>query len=189
MIGNSVRDMLRIQNHEATSESSVYDECGLRTRPNAGDFMKIGELAAATQTSVETIRYYEREGLLTAPMRNASNYRVYQSEHLQRLNFIRHCRALDMALPEIRVLLEFKDRPASDCGEVNALLEAHIGHVSTRIRELRQLERQLQDLRARCTVPDAAADCGILKRLAEEPTAHRARASRTDKHVGGTHGH
>ena len=71
--------------------------------------MKIGELATATQTPVDTIRYYEREGLLPAAPRSSGNYRLYRTEHVERLGFIRHCRSLDMTLREIRVLLRFKD--------------------------------------------------------------------------------
>ena len=109
--------------------------------------MKIGDLAAATDTSVESIRFYEREGLLTGPARSAGNYRIYDEGHAQRLSFIRHCRALDMNLDEIRVLLRFKDAPEQNCAEVNALLDDHIGHVATRIRELRKLDTELRALR------------------------------------------
>ena len=101
--------------------------------------MKIGELAARADTQVETIRYYEREGLLPAAPRTDGNYRIYGDEHLERLAFIRHCRSLDMTLDEIRVLLRFKDDPEADCGDVDALLDEHIGHVAARIRNLRQL--------------------------------------------------
>jgi Cd(II)/Pb(II)-responsive transcriptional regulator len=131
--------------------------------------MKIGELAAASATPVETIRYYEREGLLPAPARSGGNFRVYTAPHLERLQFIRHCRGLDLSLEEIRVLLRVKDDPSSDCGDVNAVLDEHIGHVTTRIRELRQLERQLKELRLRCSDVHTAGSCGILAGLAEGP--------------------
>ena len=108
--------------------------------------MKIGDLSKLTQTQVETIRYYEREGLLPEPDRTEGNYRIYGEAHAERLAFIRHCRSLDMALDEIRQLLRFKDDPASDCGDVNALLDEHIGHVSRRIKELKSLERDARSL-------------------------------------------
>lgn len=127
--------------------------------------MKIGDLSKLTQTQVETIRYYEREGLLPEPDRTEGNYRIYGDAHAERLAFIRHCRSLDMTLEEIRQLLRFKDDPASDCGEVNALLDAHIGHVADRIRELRALEKQLKSLRERCREAQPAANCGILGEL------------------------
>ena len=71
--------------------------------------MKIGQLSEVARTQVETIRFYEREGLLAEPKRTAGNYRIYDQTHLDRLLFIRHCRALDMTLDEIRVLLRFLD--------------------------------------------------------------------------------
>lgn len=127
--------------------------------------MKIGELAKASATPIETIRYYEREGLLPAPARTEGNFRVYEATHLERLQFIRHCRGLDMSLDEVRVLLRFRDAPQSDCGNVNALLDEHIGHVSARIKELRALERQLKELRQRCSDAASAEGCGILSGL------------------------
>lgn len=129
--------------------------------------MKIGELATASATAIETIRYYEREGLLPSPGRTQGNFRMYEAKHLERLQFIRHCRSLDMSLDEVRVLLRFKDAPDGDCGDVNALLDQHIGHVSTRIRELRTLERHLKELRERCGEARAADQCGILSSLAQ----------------------
>lgn len=129
--------------------------------------MKIGELSAASSTHIETIRYYEREGLLPAPARSQGNLRIYEVQHLERLQFIRYCRSLDMSLDEVRVLLRFKDDPAVDCGDVNALLDEHIGHVSQRIKELRTLEKQLKELRTRCGTERTADECGILAGLAE----------------------
>ena len=99
--------------------------------------MKIGALAEATGTPVETIRFYEREGLLPPPARAENNYRLYLPIHVERLAFVRQCRGLDMTLDEIRALIELRDSPAQDCGEINALLDEHIGHVAQRIRELR----------------------------------------------------
>lgn len=133
--------------------------------------MKIGELAGATQTQVETVRYYEREGLLPQPPRSDGNYRIYGAAHVERLAFIRHCRSLDMTLDEIRVLLRFKDTPGEDCGDVNTLLDLHIGHVAARIAELRQLEDQLKRLRRQCCSVQDAAHCGILVGLAHAAAA------------------
>lgn len=124
--------------------------------------MKIGELADAAAIPTETIRFYEREGLLPAPARTSGNFRAYEAEHLERLQFIRFCRSLDMSLNEVRVLLKVKDDPRADCGDVNALLDEHIGHVSTRIKELRQLEKQLKSLRQQCCSLQSADQCGIL---------------------------
>jgi Cd(II)/Pb(II)-responsive transcriptional regulator len=147
--------------------------------------MKIGELAKATGTSVENIRFYEREVLLPAPRRTENNYRFYGDEHIERLTFIRHCRSLDMALEEIRSLLRFKETPQENCEGVNELLEAHIGHVAERIRELKSLEKQLKTLRAQCAESNATACCGILKELSTEVGASASNSVR--KHVHGTH--
>lgn len=140
--------------------------------------MKIGELATATATPVETIRYYEREGLLPATARTEGNYRVYSSAHAQRLQFVRHCRSLDMTLQEIRTLLALQDAPAEPCDEVNALLDAHIGHVAQRMRELRQLEKQLKLLRAQCQGVHDVAHCGILHGLSAGEGGAGLRANR-----------
>lgn len=129
--------------------------------------MQIGELATLTHTPVETIRYYEREGLLPVAARTGGNYRIYDDAQAARLSFIRHCRGLDMALDEIRTLLRFKDAPTRNCGDVNDLLDAHIGHVAARIRELRQLEKQLKNLREQCHEAQDAAHCGILNELSD----------------------
>lgn len=148
--------------------------------------MKIGELATLTNTQIETIRYYERAGLLAQPGRSEGNYRIYGDDHAGRLSFIRHCRGLDMTLDEIRVLLRFKDAPTENCQGVNELLDAHIGHVGLRIRELRQLEKQLKGLREACIGTQDAQHCGILTELthiAREPLARQTR----EGHVHGAH--
>lgn len=129
--------------------------------------MKIGELSVASSTKIETIRFYEHEGLLPAPPRSQGNMRLYEAEHLDRLLFIRYCRGLDMSLDEIRVLLSSMDDPTADCGNVDALLGEHIQHVSKRIKELRMLERELKELRLRCNVRRTVDQCGILAGLTE----------------------
>jgi len=146
--------------------------------------MKIGDLAKAANTPVETIRYYEREGLLPAPARTEGNYRIYGEDHAQRLGFVRRCRSLDMTLDEIRSLLKFRDAPQEDCGEVNQLLDDHIGHVAARIAELRTLEKQLKALRRQCGGADPAQPCGIIQELdavALEPEGF-------GQHAGHVHG-
>ncbi|RZI98674.1 MAG: Cd(II)/Pb(II)-responsive transcriptional regulator [Haliea sp.] len=150
--------------------------------------MKIGQLAQATGTQVETIRFYEREGLLPVPPRTEGNYRVYDAGHMARLAFIRHCRCLDMTLDEIRVLLRFKDAPQSACGEVDTLLEGHIGHVVARIRELRALEKELRSLRAQCGPGGASSDCGILQGLEQGARSHdHAAGIGQEGHLRGAH--
>lgn len=127
--------------------------------------MNIGECAKIAQCTVETVRYYEKEGLLPKAGRGVNNYRVYGPEHVRRLVFIRNCRALDMSREEIRTLLLFKDYPERDCGSVNALLDTHIAHVDHRIAELQQLKTGLAALRGKCRSKRKVRDCPILRKL------------------------
>lgn len=154
--------------------------------------MKIGELAQASGTAIETIRFYEREGLMPAPERTESNYRVYGEAHAQRLVFIRRCRGLDMALDEVRALLRFIDAPAEDCSEVNQVLDEHIEHVSARITELQALALELRELRAHCQAGSGESACGILTALAQPVRAAELRGksgkAAGHKHVGQVHG-
>lgn len=129
--------------------------------------LKIGELAKQAEITVETIRFYEKEGLLPAPARSEGNYRLYNADHVERLRFIRHCRTLDMALNEIRILLQYRDMPTEDCGDVNALLDEHISAVQARIKELMKLKQHLVTLRQKCTSPASTNSCGILSALTD----------------------
>ena len=135
--------------------------------------MKIGELASMAQCTVETVRYYEKEGLLPVPARTTANYRSYGKPHVERLCFIRNCRALDMTHEEIRTLLDLLDLPSEDCSGVNQLLDAHIGHVDVRIAELSQLKEKLVELRLACRTEKSVDQCGILRGLAVVETAQR----------------
>jgi Cd(II)/Pb(II)-responsive transcriptional regulator len=147
--------------------------------------LTIGALAQRMQCQTETIRFYEREGLLPPPARSGGNYRLYGEPHLERLGFIRRCRSLDMTLDEIRVLLQLRDKPTQNCREVNIVLDAHIQHVADRIAELRALQRQLRDLQQLCAQePDG---CGILKELARD--THATRTPAGSRHIRGSHSH
>ena len=129
--------------------------------------MRIGELGKKADCLVQTVRFYESEGLLPEPARSEGNFRLYDEVHLQRLLFIRHRLAKDMTLDEIRQLLNLRDRPELGCGEVNALVDAHIAQVRTKMKELRALERELMDLRRSCDSARTSRECGILNSLAE----------------------
>ena len=129
--------------------------------------MQISELGKKADCLVQTVRFYESEGLLPEPARSEGNFRLYDEVHLQRLLFIRRCRAKDMTLDEIRQLLNLRDRPELGCGEVNALVDAHIAQVRTKMKELRALERELMDLRRSCDSARTSRECGILNSLAE----------------------
>ncbi len=151
--------------------------------------MRIGELGRATGVDIETIRYYEKTGLLPPPARQPNGYRTYGPEHLERLAFIRHCRALDMPLAEIKRLLDFAAHPETDCGDINRLIDGQLARVRARLKSMRALEKQLAALRAHCEAGHVAAECGILHELvaaahgeacvchaeSEKPLAKRAR--------------
>jgi Cd(II)/Pb(II)-responsive transcriptional regulator len=130
--------------------------------------MKIGKLAERSGCQVETIRYYERIGILMPPERSLNNYRAYNEDHAERLLFIRQCRALDMTLDEIRVLLDLRDHPEQNCVGVNELLDKHIAEVSARIAALSTLEVQLKELRGRCVNTESTSACAILHALGTE---------------------
>lgn len=133
--------------------------------------MKIGEMAAAAECDVATVRYYERTGLIPPPARTTSNYRSYGPKHVERLQFIRRCRSLDMALDEVRVLLSFVDAPDKNCESVNEALDEHIGHVEARLNELAKLRDELKQLRKQCRRTQTAKTCGILNRLKSAPSS------------------
>lgn len=127
--------------------------------------MKIGKLAQATGCKVETVRYYEQAGLLPPPQRSESNYRLYGQPHVERLHFIRHCRALDLSLEEIRVLLNYRDHPELACDEVNQLVDQHVEKLDQQLRQLTQLKQRLLALRSHCQGDEIAESCGILQGL------------------------
>lgn len=139
--------------------------------------MRIREIAERSGLAVDAIRHYERTGLLPPPARGNNNYRRYGDADLQRLHFIRNCRALDMSLPEVRQLLDAIDSPRDDCAPVDALVAEHLRHVRERIAALRQLERQLTELQRCCGEQRPRERCGILRSLAAGhplPKADRA---------------
>src|SRR5574341_1767221 len=123
--------------------------------------MRIGELAQAAGLDVETVRYYEKAGLLPPAARSGNNYRSYGEPALQRLCFIRNCRALDMSLAEVRVLLDYVDHPGDDCSAVDAVVAEHLQHVRQRLEALRVLERQLELLQKACGGAHPHEACGI----------------------------
>ena len=127
--------------------------------------MKIGELAQRGACSVETVRFYEREGLLEAPTREANGYRRYTDAHLVQLNFIRHCRSLGMGLPEVRTLRSLQAHPELACDEINHLIESQIDRVQQQVKSLRILEQQLHSLRDTCHANTNVGECGILRNL------------------------
>jgi len=132
--------------------------------------MKIGELASKAGCDVQTVRYYEREGLLEAPEREASGYRRYVDKHLTRLQFIRHCRALDIPLAEVRQLLDYAQAPRQSCQAVDALLDDHIERVRRQSAALTTLERQLVALRRQCKGANSKRSCAVIDSFMSAPS-------------------
>jgi MerR family mercuric resistance operon transcriptional regulator len=133
-------------------------------RPNR---LPIGALSAATGVNIETIRYYEKIGLMPAPPRNEGRQRVYDATHLKRLTFIRRGRELGFSLDQIRELLGLVRGADLTCAHVKAMTDTHIADIRAKIRDLRKLDRVLTELSARCR-GDAVPDCPILDALAAQ---------------------
>ncbi|GLX83053.1 MAG: Cd(II)/Pb(II)-responsive transcriptional regulator [Aestuariibacter sp.] len=127
--------------------------------------MKIGELSKTTGCSIQTIRYYEKEGLLSTPERTEGNYRLYGERALKELEFIKHCRSLDIPLIDVKRLIELKNKPEESCASVNALIEQQLSLVNKRMRELKALKAELQQMVSSCTTENTVEACGIIKSL------------------------
>lgn len=127
----------------------------------------IGQLAEATGTKVETIRYYEKIGLLQEPARTAGNYRAYSADHLARLSFVRRARDLGFTLDEVRALISLSDRKGQSCGEVDALARAHLADIDRKISDLKALKRHLTGVVESCG-RGVIDNCKILEALAPE---------------------
>lgn len=127
--------------------------------------MSIGKLAKAAGTAVETVRYYEKIGLLPPAARTAGNYRSYGSAEVSRLSFIRRARALGFGLEQVRTLLDLADDRSRPCGEVDALARQHLEQVEAKIADLVSLRRELSSLISQCE-QGTIADCRILEALA-----------------------
>lgn len=130
--------------------------------------MRIGQLAKLTGVNVQTIRFYEREGLLAPPERQENGYRIYTQWHIERLAFVRRCRMLNLSLAEIGELQGYLDEPHQPCTAVNSMLDDRISHVRAQISSLQALEKQLAALRMRCSGVHEVADCGILTGISAE---------------------
>jgi DNA-binding transcriptional MerR regulator len=126
--------------------------------------MNIGQLARAADTKPETIRYYERIGLLPAPPRTAGNYRDYSAAHVRRLTFTRRARALGFSIGQVRALLYLADRKEQSCDAVGAIAREHLADVKRKQADLTALWRELDSLIGRCS-HGTIAECRILEAL------------------------
>ena len=110
----------------------------------------IGGLSRQTGCNVETIRYYERVGILPSPPRTEGGHRIYSKSHLKRLGFVRRCRELGFTLEEVRGLLSLVDGGEYTCAEVLQLTRAHLSRIQDKIRDLRRLEGTLSEIVSNC---------------------------------------
>lgn len=132
-----------------------------------GDFLTIGELGRRTNTKVETVRYYERIGLLATPRRTAGNYRAYGAEHLNLLSFIRRSRDLGFSIDQVRALLDLADQRERSCDAVDAIAKEHRTEVDRKIADLRALRRELDSMIDQCRC-GTVADCRIIEALSPQ---------------------
>ena len=126
--------------------------------------MQRAELAERTGCNLETVRYYEKVGLLPEPPRNASGYRSYDSAHERRLRFVLRARELGFSLDEIRELLRLVDERDQPCAEARAIAAAHLDDVRTKIADLKRMERVLKDVVAQCA-DGTRPECALLESL------------------------
>ena len=131
---------------------------------NTAGHVAIGALSKHTGTNIETIRYYERIGLLPAPARSSGGYRLYGAGHFKRLNFIRRARMLGFSIGEVRTLLQLADERKQPCAEVRVVAEAHLKDVRGKIADLKRMERVLQATVAGCA-NGRSAHCPVIEAL------------------------
>ncbi|WP_043334325.1 MerR family transcriptional regulator [Belnapia moabensis] len=129
--------------------------------------LSIGDLARATDTKVETSRWYERVGVLAAPARTSGNYRAYGSEHLERLSFVRRARDLGFSLDQVRDLLQLADDRNQSCDAVDRVAREHLEQVERKIADLKALRHELRDLIGQCC-HGTVAECRIVRALAPD---------------------
>jgi Cu(I)-responsive transcriptional regulator len=127
--------------------------------------LSIGDLAKATGTKVETVRWYEKVGILPAPARTAGNYRAYGPDHLSRLSFVRRGRDLGFSLDEVRALLELADQKDRDCGEVDAIARQHLANIERKIADLTALATELKSVIGQCR-GGTVSECRMIEALA-----------------------
>lgn len=132
--------------------------------------LRIGELAKRADVNVETIRYYERRGLLASPPRSRSGYRLFQADAVSRIAFVKKAKALGFTLTEISELLELRVDPGRGCEDVEARAQRTIGRIEGKIEELERMRAALQRLATACQAGQPTSACPIIEDL-ESPEA------------------
>jgi len=130
--------------------------------------MRIGEIARAARTGADTVRFYERSGLLPKPGRTRSGYRRYSPDAVLRLRFIVHAKALGFSLREIKELLALRVTPGKSCADVRELATQRIDEIDRRIAALLRVRQALETISASCTGAGPVSDCPIVEALEKE---------------------
>jgi Hg(II)-responsive transcriptional regulator len=141
----------------------------------SGRTLQRAELARRTGCNLETIRYYEKTGMMPDPPRTASGYRVYDDGHVSRLRFILRARELGFSIGQIRGLLDLVDGGTQTCGEVKERTERHLADVRAKIVDLERIEKVLAETAAQCSGKNVP-ECPVLEALTSElyPVTHFA---------------
>ena len=132
--------------------------------------MKIGEVAKRSGIGIETIRYYEREGLLLEPERRPSGYRQYDESTVERLEYIRRAKELGFTLAEIRELLELSFAAHAGCDHIRQRAEAKVADIEGKIRSLQQMKRSLGKIVERCRAKNSTEDCPLVHKTKRKST-------------------
>jgi Hg(II)-responsive transcriptional regulator len=132
------------------------------------DRLTIGQLARQGSVHVETIRYYERRGLISKPPRSVSNYRMYSPEDLHRVKFIKHAQGLGFSLKEIKQLLSLRATTRAKCADVQKYTTFKIEDIQQKIHSLTRMRRSLEKLLRECSGDLPATECPILESLESE---------------------
>lgn len=138
---------------------------GLHTSRMDEKFLRTGQVAAAAGVNVETLRYYERRGILREPPRRRSGYREYPAKTVGIVRFVKQAQGLGFTLEEIEELLALRDDDSRTCGEVRATASAKIGEIDLKIRRLRAMKRALTTLVDSCVDDASTRECPILEAL------------------------
>ncbi len=145
-----------------------------------------GGLSKCTGCNIETIRYYEKIGLMPDPPRSSGGHRLYDDNHLRRLSFIRRARELGFGVEDVRGLLALVDGGGYSCAEIQTLTLDHVGHIRSKIADLRRIERVLTGMAAQCDQGEIP-DCPVIDARFEPASAYveRGRASKNSFAAGG----
>jgi MerR family transcriptional regulator, mercuric resistance operon regulatory protein len=137
------------------------------TSASAAAAISIGVLAKRTGCKIETIRYYEKIGLLPPPARSGAGHRIFDADQLRRLRFVRRARGLGFALDEVRALLRLADGPQRSCAQARGITEGHLADVRARIADLKAMERVLSDT-VRLCADGTKPTCPIIEALSRD---------------------